>query len=56
VPDQRDDLRLRGEREEAIDLRPSYHDLHRTSASALARAGMGRPVIEKVLNHVSDAI
>jgi integrase len=31
------------------------HDLRRTAASGMARLGVGLPVIEKVLNHVSGS-
>lgn len=33
-----------------------YHDLRRTSASGMARAGVAPHVVEKVLNHVSGTI
>ena len=47
-------LRRLSERSETSDWR--LHDLRRTAASGMARAGVAPHVVEKVLNHVSGTI
>lgn len=47
-------LRRLAERSETSDWR--LHDLRRTAASGMARAGVSPHVVEKVLNHISGTI
>ncbi|TBB03883.1 tyrosine-type recombinase/integrase [Rhizobium ruizarguesonis] len=53
-------LALLKERAEAVDVKPlpnwTFHDLRRTAATGMARAGVAQQVIEKVLNHTSGSL
>ena len=47
-------LRRLSERSQTSNWR--LHDLRRTAASGMARAGVAPHVVEKVLNHISGSI
>jgi integrase len=51
---------LRERSAQQINAKPllawTYHDLRRTAATGMARAGVAQQVIEKVLNHTSGSL